>query len=67
MRGMLVDDDEAVARLRHDVVLVDLRPRGAERMLDLLGIGRRFDARRRRRSDVERRLRRVGEAEPGGA
>ncbi|MOA04395.1 hypothetical protein D3C78_1239460 [compost metagenome] len=32
MRGMLVDDDKAVLRLGDDVVLVQLRPRGAERV-----------------------------------
>ena len=31
MRGVLVDDHHAVARLRDDVSLVHLRPRGAER------------------------------------
>ncbi len=34
MRGVLVDDDEAVAGLRDDVGLVHLRARGAERALD---------------------------------
>ena len=67
MRGVLVDDDQAVARLRHDVGLVHLRARGAERPLDQ--IGRRleaFDARvGRRRADVEGRLRGFGKAERG--
>ena len=31
VRGVLVDDDEAVARLRHDVVLVHLRTRSPQR------------------------------------
>ncbi len=41
MRGMLVDDDKAVLGLRDDVVFVDLRPGGAERITR-----RRFGARR---------------------
>ena len=32
MRGMLVDDDEAVFRLRDDVVLVQLRPCRSKRI-----------------------------------
>ena len=32
MRGVLIDDDEAVLRLRDDVILVELRTRRAERM-----------------------------------
>src|SRR5262249_61908781 len=36
--GMLIDDDEPFAGLRHTVSRVDLRPRGAERMIDLLAI-----------------------------
>ncbi len=35
MRGVLVDDNDPVARLRHDIGLVDLRPRGAERSLGI--------------------------------
>ena len=31
MRGVLVDDDDAVSRLRYDVILVQLRPRRAKR------------------------------------
>jgi len=34
MRGMLIDNHQAVTRLRHDVVLVDLRSRRAKRVLD---------------------------------
>ena len=34
VRGVLVDDDEPVARLRHDIGLVHLRARGAERPVD---------------------------------
>ena len=30
VRRMLVDDDEPVVRLRHDVVLVQLRPRSPQ-------------------------------------
>ena len=33
MGGVLVDDDQPVARLRHDIGLMDLRPRRAERGL----------------------------------
>src|SRR5262249_13007285 len=36
--GMLIDEDEPIAGLRHNVSRVDLRPRGAERMIDLLAI-----------------------------
>ena len=39
MRGVLVDDDQAVARLRHDVGLVHLRARGAERPVEQVGRG----------------------------
>ena len=37
MRGVLVDDHQPVARLRHDVSFVHLRARGAERTLDQIG------------------------------
>ena len=37
MRGVLVDDDDAVARLRHDVGLVHLRARRAERPVEQIG------------------------------
>ena len=37
MRGMLIDDDEPVAGLRHDIGLVDLRARSTQRPPDLLG------------------------------
>jgi len=37
--GVLVDDDDAVRRLRDDVGLVQLRPGGAERRLRRRGIG----------------------------
>ena len=64
VRGVLVDDHEAVARLRHDVGLVHLRARGAERPVEQVGARlRRLDARvGRRRADVERRLRGFGKA-----
>ena len=59
MGGMLVDDDHAVARLRHDIGLVQLGARCAERPVDRRG--RSFDRLsahvRRRRADIERRLR----------
>ena len=41
MRGVLVDDDEAVARLRDHVGLVHLRARGAERRGEIGGRGGR--------------------------
>ena len=69
MRGVLVDDDQAVARLRHDVGLVHLRARGAERPLDQFG--RRLEALDarigRRLADIEGGLRRFGKAERGAA
>ena len=37
MRRVLVDDHDALARLRHDVGLVHLRARGAERPVEQLG------------------------------
>ena len=43
VRGVLVDDDEAVAGLRHDIGLMQLRARGAERTVDQ--IRRRIEAR----------------------
>ena len=69
MRGVLVDDDDAVARLRHDIGLVHLRARGAERPVEQFGRGLRdLDARiGGGRADVERRLRGLGEAERGAA
>ena len=39
MRGVLIDDDDAVARLRHDVGLVHLRARRAERAVEQIGRG----------------------------
>ena len=70
VRGVLVDDDEAVARLRHDVGLVQLRARGAERPVEQIGRGlgrprraRRPTARRRRRPPARpRRSRRSAAA-----
>ena len=67
MRGVLVDDDQPVAGLRHDIGLVHLRARGAERALDQFG--RRleaFDARiGGRLADVEGGLRGFGKTERG--
>ena len=70
MRGVLIDDDEPVARLRHDIGFVDLRPRRAERMIEKIEGGRR--ARdfgvgvgthiRHRPADIEGRLRGFGKA-----
>jgi len=42
MRGVLVDDDQPVAGLRHDISFVHLGARRPERALDLLG--RRLEA-----------------------
>ena len=59
MRGVLVDDHEPVAGLRHDVGLVQLRARSAERPVDLIGGG--LEARNRRirgrLADIEGSLR----------
>src|SRR5437899_1172002 len=41
MGGVLIDDDEAVAGLRHDVGLVYLGASGAERLIETIGYGRR--------------------------
>ena len=46
--GVLVDDDDAVLRLRDDVGAVDLRPRRAERGVGGLGLPERARARRPR-------------------
>ena len=57
MRGVLVDDDQAVAGLRHDIGLVDLRARRAERPIDQVGRRLRLEAHvGRRRADIEGRL-----------
>ena len=70
VRGVLVDDDEAVAGLRHDIGLVHLRARRAERMIEQF-VGRRGFGERlradlaqigRRAADVESGLRRLGKA-----
>ncbi len=61
MRGVLVHHDKTVAGLRHDIGLVDLRPRRAQRAVEQIG-GRLFlkaDV-RRGRADVERGLSRFG-------
>ena len=39
MGGVLIDDDDAVARLRHDVGFVHLRAGGAERPVEEIGLG----------------------------
>ena len=39
VRGVLIDDHDAVARLRHDVSLMQLRARSAERSVDEIGRG----------------------------
>ena len=62
MGGVLVDDDQAVAGLRHDIGLVDLRARGAERAVEQIGGGLRLEAHiGGRRADVEGGLARFGE------
>ncbi len=66
MGGVLIDDDDALSRLRHDIGLVHLRARGAERPVEEIGLGR-IDARVDARigggaADVERRLRRLRQA-----
>ena len=65
MRGVLVDDDQAVLGLRHDVVGVELRARGAERARERRRIrGGNAGARVRGRTveDGEARLRLLGKA-----
>ena len=65
MRGVLVDDDDGVSRLRHDVGLVQLRARRAERAVEQRlgrGIGAGARIRARGREGLERRLHRLGEA-----
>ena len=52
MRGVLIDDHHAVARLRDDIGLVHLRPRGAERRGDILRARLRMRARIGRRRDI---------------
>jgi hypothetical protein len=63
MRGVLVDDHQPVNRLRHDIGLVHLRARRAERLRDQVGLRREcFDPHiRRRPAGVERRLRDFGQ------
>src|SRR5580704_19100572 len=61
VRGVLVDDDQAVAGLRHDIGLVHLGARRAERPVDQFGGGLRLDAKiGRRRADIEGGLRGFG-------
>ena len=40
MRGMLIDNDDAIAGLGEDVVVMKLRPRGTERRIDMFWRGR---------------------------
>ena len=54
MRGVLIDDDEAVARLRHDVSFVHLRARRPERMIEA---HRRSEPRMRLASSARNRRR----------
>ncbi len=63
MRGVLIDDDDAVARLRHDIGFVHLRAGSAERPVEQLGRGE-IDAcvGGGGSADVERRLRRLRQA-----
>ena len=61
MRGVLVHHHETVAGLRHDVGLVDLRSRRAQRAVEQIGRGRFLEAYiRGRRADIERGLSRFG-------
>ena len=60
--GVLVDDDDAVLRLRDDVGAVDLRPRRAERGVGGLGLPEEGAHVRRGRKSRERRLLRLGKA-----
>ena len=63
VRGVLVDDDDAVARLRDDVILVQLRPRRAKRSREVALVGRAAGARARTaRTSAKLRLRGLGEA-----
>ena len=65
MCGMLVDDDQRIARLRDDVVLVDLRARSTEPRLQQVGIDRHRAGPRVaavERPGVEFGLRRLAEA-----
>src|SRR5947209_8853014 len=58
MRGMLIDDDEAVAGLRDNIGLMELRARRTERAIDQIADGLLLDPHvRARRADVEGRLR----------
>ena len=59
MRGMLIDDDETVARLRDDVILMELGARRAERKGFRIGRAGRFG---RLRRDGSRRARGIVEA-----
>ena len=74
MGGVLIDDDEPVARLRNDIGLVHLRAGGAERMPIASAAAKNsrrradFEARlrrQRRSAHIERRLSRLGKADAG--
>ena len=74
VRGVLVDDDEAVAGLRHDVGVVHLRARGAERPVEQVGrglgdldAGGRPRPRRRRTPPARLRQSPVGRAQAASA
>ena len=67
MRRVLIDDDDAVRRLRHDIGFVQLRARDAKRQVGgrrfhwhffhARGIGRRGAAREERRLKIPRGVR----------
>ena len=73
VRGVLVDDDQAVAGLRHDVGVVHLRAGGAERTVEQIGRGLgHLDARgrgraRRRRTRLARLRQSPALRRPGAA
>ena len=65
MGGMLVDDDDAVGGLRHDVGLVQLGARRAERIVARRAIGGLWHRRARRRRQHALQLRRAVERRIG--
>src|SRR6185503_14093014 len=70
MRGVLIDDDERILGLGDDEGVVDLRPRGSERIERPLRIVLRDGAARVRArlgESTERGLRGFGEAKRGSA
>ena len=62
--GMLIDDHQPVAGLRHDIGRVHLRARGTQRSIEQIGdgLGQLDRPCRRRSADVECRLRRLGKS-----